>query len=222
MVSGHTAVSDRSDVLGQRLGFPRSMFILAAWSQCRRFRQAGRPEVGWHGWFWTGSRHRGDTRHRRLAKGILARSRRASRARSRITRPLWRTSMSGCSMTFRYQAGFFGAPPRDATSRTPSRYGTYITGLVRVRPVTAPVIVTKHTSRPCLLFPRRPPLNRFTRSCAAARNLSARGGSTSAPSVWFDPSLTGTVSHLGLFGSTGSLDMDSGRRTGPSAGGRAR
>ena len=104
--------------------------------------------------------------------------------------------MSGCLIMFRYQVGFFGAPPRDATSRTPSLYGTYITGFVRLRPVTAPVIVTKHTSRPCLLFPMRPPLSRFTRTCVAASNLSTRAGSTSAPSDWFDSSIIGPVSHL--------------------------
>src|SRR5580704_18835260 len=104
--------------------------------------------------------------------------------------------MSGFVMMFRYQTGFFGAPPTDATSRTPSRYGTYISGFVRVRPVTAPVIVTKHTSCPCRLFPRRPPLRRFTRTCVAARNLSTRAGSTFAPSVWFDPLFIATVSHL--------------------------
>lgn len=63
----------------------------------------------------------------------------------------------GCFTRFPNHTGFFGAPPWEATSSTPSRYGTYISGMVIGRSLFAPVMVMKQTSSPASLLKKCPP-----------------------------------------------------------------
>jgi hypothetical protein len=91
-----------------------------------------------------------------------------------------RTSISGFFRRLPCQSGLRGAPPNEATRRTPSPYGTYIKGFVRRRPLFAPVIVTKHTSRPRIVFARRPPESRLSLTWLRASSLSIQFGRTRA------------------------------------------
>src|SRR5882757_5160562 len=79
-----------------------------------------------------------------------------SRARRECTWAPSCSRTSGWAIKLKYQAGCFGAPPAEATARYLPSCSIRMTGVFRILPLAAPVMVRMTTGRPSRVPPSRP------------------------------------------------------------------
>src|SRR6266498_3143267 len=80
------------------------------------------------------------------------------------------SSTSGCDFTLWYQTGCLGAPPREATTAYSSPSTTRISGVLRILPDLAPIVVRMTTGRPFCVVPDVPPDPSYSATWLRARS----------------------------------------------------